>query len=63
MTTTKPVELSDEQLDLVSGGNFLVTGNGNQNTNANSPNTQAASNKGLLDPIHGAYVGSGVAPV
>jgi hypothetical protein len=43
----EPIEVSDAELDLVSGGlgtSFLVEGNGKPNYNANAPFTPAADN-------------------
>jgi hypothetical protein len=53
------IELSDAEQDLVAGGCItcepvLVTGNGNENFNAHSPNTPAAD-RGFRG--NGAYIG------
>jgi len=56
-------ELTDAEVDLVSGGCdslhplVLIQGNGNCNFNSNAPNTPGALN-GLLQPKEpGAFVG------
>ena len=55
-------ELTDAEVDLVSGGVIhpplvLIEGNGNCNFNSNAPNTPGANN-GLQQPKdNGAFVG------